>query len=193
MKNLLEIAIISIIIIFLLSTSIFAYETDVFKIDIPDDYMSMGYSGMDIFYKTENTEIMILTIEAGGLKKDIGSMSNSEVKELVQETFGYGENILSQRKDKLGKSKAIKARVLSDETYIDTYITVSDKHIVLVNFTAENEEDLDSSEYKEIKKSFKMKEGTTNVTIIKFVIGIIIIVSLILKFKKKYLPSNYNF
>ena len=193
MKNLLEIAIISIIIIFLLSTSIFAYETDVFKIDIPDDYMSMGYSGMDIFYKTENTGIMILTIEAGGLKKDIGSMSNSEVKELVQETFGYGENILSQRKDKLGKSKAIKARVLSDETYIDTYITVSDKHIVLVNFTAENEEDLDSSEYKEIKKSFKMKEGTTNVTIIKFVIGIIIIVSLILKFKKKYLPSNYNF
>ena len=151
MKNLLEIAIISIIIIFLLSTSIFAYETDVFKIDIPDDYMSMGYSGMDIFYKTENTGIMILTIEAGGLKKDIGSMSNSEVKELVQETFGYGENILSQRKDKLGKSKAIKARVLSDETYIDTYITVSDKHIVLVNFTAENEEDLDSSEYKEIK------------------------------------------
>ena len=141
----------------------------------------------------ENTGIMILTIEAGGLKKDIGSMSNSEVKELVQETFGYGENILSQRKDKLGKSKAIKARVLSDETYIDTYITVSDKHIVLVNFTAENEEDLDSSEYKEIKKSFKMKEGTTNVTIIKFVIGIIIIVSLILKFKKKYLPSNYNF
>ena len=193
MKKLLKIFIISIMIMFELSMNVCAYETDVYKIDIPSDYMSMGYSGMDLFYKSENTGIMILTVESKGLKKDIGAMSNSDVKELVQDIFGYGNNILSQRKEKLGKAQAIKVRVLEDDTYMDMYITVSDKHIVATTFIAESEAELDSREFKEIKKSFKMKEGTTNVTILKIVFIIIVVVGLLLKFRKKFLPDDINY
>lgn len=193
MKKLLEISIISIMIMFALSMNVCAYETDVYKIDIPSDYVSMGYSGMDLFYKSENTGIMIITVESKGLKKDIGAMSNSDVKELVQDTFGYGDNILSQRKEKLGKAQAIKIRVQEDDTYMDIYMTVSDKHGVLTTFIAESEAELDSREFNEIKKSFKMKEGTTNVTIIKLIVIIIIVVVLLLKFRKKFLPDDYNY
>ena len=131
---------------------------------------------------------MLFTIKAEGLKKDISTMSQSEVKELIGKVVSDDVNIIQQKKEKLGKAKALKARVLNDDTYIDMYILVSDKHILLVSFAAPTESELDSEEYLEIKKSFKMKEKTTNATFVKIGIGALACVGGVLKFKNRFMP-----
>lgn len=189
MKKLMYTGIIMLIMIFILATNVYAYENSTFKIDLPSDYSEMSYGGLHMFIKNEDTGIIIYTVEAAGLKKNISTMTKSEVKELVEELLEENVTILDQGKEKLGKSKAIKARAMNDEEYIDIYIVVSDKHILLILFRAPSEAELDTTEYLEIKKSFKMKERTTNTTLIRVIILVVIGVGIFLKFKRKYMPA----
>ena len=194
MRKVQRIFLISIFIVFLLVVNVFAYENEIYKIDVPDSFESVSYNESVVFVKKGATSdssegIAIFAYPSSGLKKDITTMSNSDVDELLSYIVKDDQEtqVMEKKKEKLGKSKALKARVKLNEdnetTYMDVYITVSDKHIVLVSFMANSEVTLDNSEYNSIKKSFKMKEKTTNVTFIKA--GIVILILGVVAFKAK--------
>lgn len=166
MKKLIKISLIIIILMFMLITNVYAFENEIYKIDIPNEYVSMSYSGIDAFSKSSDMGIMIYSYKSEGFKKNISTMTQSEIDEIFSNVIGKNATVLEQTKEKLGKSKAIKARVIYDGSYMDMYIVVSDKHILLISFVAPNEEELDSNEILNIKKSFKMKEKTTNTTLL---------------------------
>ena len=104
-------------------------------------------------------------------------MSKSEINDLVSKITGYRTEVITQGKEKIGDSKAINVRVKSRTSgeYMDIYIVVSDKHVLLVDFLAKSEAELDNAEFIKIKRSFKMKEKTTNVTVIRFLEFVIIV------------------
>lgn len=178
-----------IIVTLLLSVNVYAYENEIFKIEVPADYVEMSYSGLYTFVKSEEKGIVVYAFESAGLKKDISAMSQSDVEELIGELISDDVTILEQEKEKLGKSKAIKARVKDEEdsTYMDMYIVLSDKHILFVCFTAATEAELDDIEYLEIKASFKMKEKTTNATLVKAGIFVLACGGVVLKAKRRYI------
>lgn len=93
-------------------------------------------------------------MEAKGLKKDFSTMSQSDVEDILKYFDGGADDdivVLERKKEKLGKSKAIKARIEMEEKYADVYIVTSDKHIVIVYFVAPTLLDLNSEEVKKIK------------------------------------------
>ena len=145
---------ICVILLCVFTINVYGYKNEVYKIDVPSDYEELSYDDSVIFSKSENLGITILTYKSEGLKKDFNIMSKSEI---INKLFGYNTDIIDKGKEKLGKSKAIKARVKSSDAYMDIYIVVSDKHILLVNFISDDEVYLDSQEFTDIKKSFKMK------------------------------------
>ena len=167
MKKILNVFFLSIVLVLMLEMNVYGFENETYKIDIPSDYQELSSRGTAVFAKTDHTGITIFSIESSGLKKDINTMSQSEINEILNKLFGYKTQVLSKGKEKLGKSKAIKARVKSEDSYMDTYIVVSDKHVLLIAFIAKDELTLDSQEFASIKKSFKMKEKTTNVTLLR--------------------------
>lgn len=185
MNKLIYIIGVIIITICMLAVNVYAYENSTFKIDLPSDYKEMSYEGLYMFVKSEDSGIVIYSIESEGLKKDLSSMSESEVEELIDGVLKDDINILQQKKEKLGNAKAIKARAENDDSYLDMYIVVSDKHILLIAFTAASEAELDSEEYLEIKDSFEMKEKTTNTTLINVGIAVVAAIALVLKFRRK--------
>ena len=187
MKKLICITVIMILMICMLTIDVYAYENDIFKIDLPSDYGQVNYGNIYMFVKSEETVIVIYTVNSVGLKKNISTMSKSDVEEIIGSVVDDDITIIEQDKEKLGKSKAIKARVRDEENnYMDMYIVVSDKHVLLVCFMAESEAGLDSAEYLKIKKSFKMKERTTNSTVIRVLIFGAVAVGVVLKIRKKY-------
>lgn len=186
MKKVRSIIIFTILTICILTTNIYAYENDIFKIDLPSDYAEMSVSGVYIFTKNEEKGIIIHSVDSVGLKKNISTMSKDDVEELIDIVLKDDVNILEQKKEKLGKAKAIKARAENDGDYLDLYIVVSDKHILLVMFTAPTEAELDNEEYLEIKDSFKMKERTTNATFVK-ILGVLAVgAGVVFKYRKKF-------
>ena len=185
MNKLIRISIISIMMIFFLTLNVCAFENEIYKMNIPSEYASMSYAGMDVFTKGEEYGVVIYSFEAVGLKKNLSTMPKSEVNELLGKVISKDAKIIEQSKEKLGKAKSIKARVLHEESYMDVYIVVSDKHILLISFVAPNQSELDSEEYLEIKKSFKMKERTTNANLVKFGIGAVAVVGAVFKFKNQ--------
>ena len=168
MSKLRYIIMIGILLMFLLTICVYGFENEIYKIDIPNTYTSDTYLGSSMFTKDKDTGIIILSVKSEGLKKDFSTMSKTEMNEIIDKLVGYKTDIIDRKKEKLGKSKSIKARLKSkDSGYVDMYIVVSDKHVLLVGFIAPYESDLDSQEFKSIKKSFKMKERTTNATLIR--------------------------
>ena len=167
MKKLMSILMIGVTAVLLLTINVYGYENEIYKIDVPSDYKELGYQGSSVFSKSEDIGITIFSKKSEGLKKDFNTMTDSEVNEIIDTLFGYKTDIISKGKEKLGKSKSIKARVKSSDSYMDVYIVVSDKHILLIGFLAPSEAELDSQEFTSIKKSFKMKEKTTNTTLLR--------------------------
>lgn len=187
--------ILSVLIIMILEMRIYAYENDIYKLEVPDTYEMSEFSNSAIFTKSSSGKantILVYVRASAGLKKDISAMTRSQIDELVSSLVDKSsgtEELLEQKKEKLGKAKAIKVRIKrteqNDTSYMDMYVTVSDKHIVLVAFMAGDISDLDSSEYKEIKKSFRMKEKTTNVTILKVAVIIVVVGVIALRLRKR--------
>ena len=169
MKKIVGLLII-VIIMSSLTINVYGYENETYKIDVPNEYKEIESNGSCIFSKSKNLGIVILSVEANGLKKDFNTMSRTEMNQTLDRLFGYSTNIINKEKEKIGSSKSIKARLKSSNSYMDVYIVTSDKHIMLIGFIAPTEDELDSQEYDTIKKSFKMKEKTTNVTLLCIVI-----------------------
>ena len=190
MKRIIIIIIlITIIMISCSVITVYGFENDIYKIDLPDDYESLSTKSISAFVKNESDGdigICIYSIESIGLKKDFSTMSKYEVKELLGTVMKDDIDVVETNKEKLGKSKAIKARVKDDDSYFDFYIVTSNKHILLIAFSAPTIEELDNEEFVAIKKSFKMKEWSTNATLVKFGLGALAVGGFVLK-QKRYL------
>lgn len=165
-----------VLIIFLsIASSVLAYSDDLFKFDLPSSYANLSYDGMNVFVDAENPErgIMIFARKDSGLKKSVWNIDDSDLNSLLR-ILGRGYNIIeTNKKSKLGKEKAVNV-VLKDATgYFDIYILASNKYIYMVTFTGTSESELENDDYKMIKKSFKLKDRTTNPTVIYILIAIV--------------------
>ena len=150
----------------------YGYENESFKIDIPSNYIKFEYGSVYMFVNDTDEKDMGVSIfmyESKGLKKNIDSISNSEIRELANKAAGSsGEvNIVKQGKEKIGKHKAIEILSKTDDGYVEVYLLASDDHIFMVCFVGNTIDDINSKDFKEIKKSFKIKEKITNPTLIK--------------------------
>ena len=148
------------IILAIFTTSVYAYENDTYKIEVPNDYFEMGNDDVKMFMKDASNMIFIYSIESKN-NIDISSMSNDEIKEFIS-NFQSGNNtnmvITGKEQTKLGKTKALHISAQQDGEYADMYLMSSNKHIVGVSFIAQNKADLESDEINSIKDSFEMKE-----------------------------------
>ena len=163
--------------IFALTQTVFGFENDIYKIEVPSNYTKIDYKDSCIFTNSNDMGITVICVESSGIKKDINTMSRVETKEVIDSLFDSDTEILDQGKDKLGKAKALKARVKTSDSYMDVYIVPSDKHVILAGFVSTTESKLDSEEFKTIKNSFVLKEKLTNVTLIR-VGGFIVIAAI---------------
>lgn len=148
------------IIMVIFTTSVYAYENDTYKIDIPNDYLEMGSDAVKMFMKDMSNMILIYSIESSN-NIDISEMTNDEIKEFIS-NFQSENNtnmvITGKEQTKLGKTKALHITAQQDGEYADMYLMSSNKHIVGVSFIAQNKADLESEEINSIKDSFSMKE-----------------------------------
>ena len=107
--------------------------------------------------------------------------------------LGRGDNIISKdKKSKLGKEKAIKVVLKDDDNdYYEIYILLSNKYVYMVAFTANSQLDLDNADYKMVKDSFKLKDMTTNPTVV-YILGAVIVMGASIFFKSRKKNKMYS-
>lgn len=175
MKQIFKVTLILIIFISITSSITLAYEDNLFKFDLPSTYGNMSYNNMYVFANAENENrgMIIYVHEDTGLKKSVWDIDDSDLDKIIS-YLGMGSNIVvKDDRTKLGKEKAIKVILQDDGKYLELYILASNKYIYMVTFVANSREELNNEEYGMIKKSFKLKDRTTNPVAIYILIAMI--------------------
>ena len=192
-KTIFKIFLISIIGVVICS-NVYAYSDELYKFDLPSTYGNLSYQNMRIFSdsKNSNRAIMIYAEESAGLKKSVWSIDDSDLNRIVS-MLGRGDNIISKdKKSKLGKEKAIKVFLKDDDNdYYEIYILLSNKYVYMVAFTANSQLDLDNADYKMVKDSFKLKDMTTNPTVV-YILGAVIVMGASIFFKSRKKNKMYS-
>lgn len=193
-----KVSIILIILFFTLIPIVFGYSNELFKFDLPEGYGSVEYQNTYIFAKTDDSSrgLIVMAKEDSGLKKSVWNVDDSDLNKIVR-SFSLGSNVIeTEKKAKLGKEKAIRFLLESDGDYIEMYILASNKYIYAVMFAGKSQSDFDNDEYKMIKKSFKLKDRTTNPTVIYVLVAVAAIgIKPLIKFlkaRKEYSYNNYG-
>jgi hypothetical protein len=186
-KRISKIILLVFSIMVILMPSVLAYENDKFQFELPDNYIKVD--GDDVYIFTDpNSErgMIIYTKEDHNLKKSAWNIDDDDFDRLVAMLSLGGRTVSKNKRAKLGKEKAAEAMIESNGTYIDVYIMASNKYIYMVCLVGESKSDLECSDFQKIKKTFKLKDHTTNPTVIYIlVIGIVVAISLFLKNKKQ--------
>lgn len=186
---------IMILIVIMNLSNVMAYSDDLFEFDLPDNYANVSYQGMNIFTDANNESrgMIIYSRENTQIKKSVWDIDRDDLKDLVN-SLSRGANVIkTEKRAKLGKEKAVEVVLSSEGNYIDLYILASNKYIYMVTFMGENETDLENTDYTMIKKSFKLKDATTNFRLLYIIIAIIAIaIGAYLKHRKSSMYTNYN-
>lgn len=186
-KKCINILILIYIFLELFSTICLGYSDELFEFDLPNNYGNLSYKGIYAFASTDDSKrgFIIYTHEDSDIKKSVWDVSNNDFDRLISK-FASTSNIISKdKKAKLGKEKALKATVKVDDEYMDIYILASNKYIYMVIFNGKTQDDLNNSEYDIIKKSFKLKDHTTNYRLIYiFIVIVAIAISMFLRFRR---------
>ena len=143
--------------------------------ELPEEYGCIEYQKMYVFANGDNSDrgFIIYVKDDIGLKKSVWDIDKSDLDRLVS-LLAVGSNIVStDRKAKLGSEKAVKVTLEEDGDYLEVYILASNKYIYMVMFTGKSEADLNNSDYAMVKKSFKLKDRTTNPIVIYVLIAMI--------------------
>ncbi len=195
MKNkILETLFFVMLLIVMTVTTSIGYSDDLFEFDLPSDYANISYNGIYAFSNGKgNKGMVIYTTEDSRIKKSVWDIDKSDLDDLIGQIFTRTSVIETDRKAKLGKEKAIHLVLTEDGDYMDVYILASNKYIYMVSFVGESKSDLDNEDYTMIKKSFKLKDGTTNFKAL-YIIGIIvlILIGVFFKFRKSLRSPKYN-
>lgn len=175
MKRIIYGLIATAMILIFLASNVYAYENNLYKMDIPSDYYEIGNEFGRVFMKNDNA-ITVITIEKDS-KRDIYDLSDSEVKEFIDayEQEDYGISIINQEKGKIGNKKAIHLIGKLNDGYCDMYIMNSNRHFLMVTFISDSLDGLNKEEYQKIKDSFVMKETMIDYKVIVGVAAIIIV------------------
>lgn len=169
-----------------MTTFSFGFSDDLFEFNLPDNYANMSYQTMYIFSDTNNSGrgLVIQARADSSVKKSVWDIDKSDLDKLVS-SLSYGTNVINtNRRAKLGKEKAVELVISSDGDYIDMYILASNKYIYAVIFTGKSEEELNNSDYKMIKDSFKLKDHTTNFRAL-YIIFLVIAIGISFLYKNK--------
>ena len=170
-----KVSIVLLIIFFTLVPMVFGFSNDLFKFDLPEGYGNLEYNNSFVFAKTDESGrgMIILAKEYPGLKKSVWSIEQSDMNRLVNILSGSSNVVKTEKRAKLGKEKAIRVIVEADGSYIEMYILASNKYVYGVMFAGKSVSDFENEDYKMIKKSFKLKDRTTNPIAIYIVIAIV--------------------
>lgn len=181
MKNILKTSLIISILLIICSTNALAYADELFKFDLPDTYKEQESGNEDtiIFVDTKNEArgMVISKQEDKGLKKSVWDIEDRDLDRIVR-TISYGSEVVeTDKKAKLGKEKAVKIilrnSLFGEEQYLEMYLVASNNYVCAIVFTGETEADLDCEDYKMIKKSFKLKDRSTNPIAIFIIIALV--------------------
>lgn len=171
------------------------FEKNLFEFDVPDNYESSVYQGMYAFSDTTNEDrgFIIYARENRNIKKSVWDISQSDLNDLSRSIARTGTSVETEKRVKLGKEKAAKMILSDGDSYVELYVLASNKYIYLVTFVGETEADLNNSDYEMVKKSFKLKDATTNFRLLYVIVALIVIgVSAYLKYRKSSVHSNYS-
>ncbi len=195
MKNkILETLFFVILLIVMTVTTSIGYSDDLFEFDLPSDYANMSYNGVYAFAnKSGKRGMIIYTMEDSSIKKSTWDIDKSDLDDLIGKAFNKSSVIETDRKAKLGKEKAIHLILAEDGDYMDVYILASNKYIYMVSFVGESKSDLDNEDYTMIKKSFKLKDATTNFKAL-YIVGVIVVIAIsaFFKYRKSFSAPKYN-
>ena len=185
-KTSLKIILILILFLGVCNVSVLAYSDELFKFDLPSTYEKNDMLNENqiafINQENENKSIIIETRKSEGLKKSVWNLEDEDIDTLMARYKIMGiENILLDKKAKLGKEKAVKFILKREnyfdesDTYLEMYLLASNKYIYVVGFSGETEADLNCEDFEMVKKSFKLKDRTTNPIAIYILIGAVAI------------------
>ncbi len=195
MKNkILETLFFVMLLIVMTVTTSIGYSDDLFEFDLPSDYANISYNGIYAFSNGKgNKGMVIYTTEDSRIKKSVWDIDKSDLDDLIDQTFSRTAIIETDRKAKLGKEKAIHLVLIAAGNYMDVYILASNKYIYMVSFVGESKSDLDNEDYTMIKKSFKLKDATTDFKAL-YIVGVIavIAVSAFFTYRKKFSAPKFE-
>lgn len=195
MKKIIGSLFLMIVIVFTTLSNCFAYSDELFDLDLPESYINVAYQNMYVFTDSKNEKrgFIIYAREDRNIKKSVWDIDRADMEKLVR-SFSRGAKVVrTEKRAKLGKEKAVKIILSDDGDYIDLYILASNKYVYLVTFLGSSQGDLENTDYDIIKKSFKLKDATTNFRVLYVIIVLIIIaISSYLKYRKSNVYSNYN-
>lgn len=195
MKKIIGSLFLMIVIVFTTLSNCFAYSDELFDFDLPESYINVAYQNMYVFTDSKNEKrgFIIYAREDRNIKKSVWDIDRADMEKLVR-SFSRGAKVVrTEKRAKLGKEKAVEVLLSSEGNYIDLYILASNKYIYMVTFMGENETDLENTDYTMIKKSFKLKDATTNFRLLYIIIAIIAIaIGAYLKHRKSSMYTNYN-
>lgn len=174
-KNISRIILLLFLFSVVILTGVCAYSNELFKFDLPSSYVELSYNNMYIYADSDNGDrgMIIYAEKDMRVKKSVWDIEERDIQRIINSSY-MGNNVINtDRRAKLGKEKAIKMILEEDGNYIEMYILASNKYSYSVIFTGTTQSDLDNSDYAMIKKSFKLKDRTTNP------IGIYILITII--------------
>lgn len=188
-KRFLGVLLLVVMMISMTLSSSLAYSDDLFEFDMPDSYANMSYQNMYIFSDSNNSDrgLIIYSRENSAIKKSVWDIEDSDLDKLVNTLASKASVVSKKKRAKLGKEKAVEVVLSEDGNYIDLYVLASNKYIYMVTFLGTSEADLDNTDYTMIKKSFKLKDHTTNFKMIYFIIIIAVGgISMYIKYRKRH-------
>ncbi len=187
--------ILIVLIVCMGMSNVLAYSDELFEFDLPDNYGNISYQNMYVFTDANNEErgMIIYAIENKQIKKSVWDIDKDDLKDLVRKLSINSDVVKTEKRAKLGKEKAVELILSSEGNYIDLYILASNKYIYMVTFMGDTETDLENTDYAMIKKSFKLKDATTNFRLLYVIVAIIVIaIGAYLKYRKSNVYKNYN-
>ena len=177
-------------------TTSLGYEDELFKFDLPSNFANISYQEFYMFADTtapQGRGFMIYAYKDTGIKKSVWDIDDLDLEMLIRR-LGYGVNIIKKdKREKLGKEKAVKVTISESGKYGEIYILASNNYVYMVMFIGDSLSDLNSSDYQTIKDSFELKDATTNFKAVYIIVSIvIIIVSFAIATKRRNKKINMN-
>lgn len=183
------------LLILLFPNILFAYETEHFKIDIPQG-MDLINEENDIFrWSTDNNDnfptLSIVVSENKGYNIDlfepedvlnyeayIKEKINNELKEfsLNIEVFDGKLEVNNNMNSLVYKTKWNTKESFGYDTYQKVYNFTTKNYLISLTFESKNEEDLESEDFRDIIKSFNIKDEKIKADYSKSIIIIIILI-----------------
>ena len=189
-----------LLIILAIATSVYAYETSDYSIDVPSSCKEFGTA----IYKADNGNNFNIQVTDYDQKKDGYPYTDKNLEELAKQMESTMKAKVSKKEITKCTKNNYKCIHLQSELYgfiIDQYAVVSGNKIYTVTLAAANKDDLNSGDLKNVLDSFTLKNyqepqnGLSPVLIGAIVgagVGALMGIISVVKRKKENTTTNVN-